>query len=443
MAPFFEFPPDFVWGCATAAYQIEGATDEDGRGASIWDTFCDKAGAIRDGDTGRIACDHYHRWREDLDIMSGLGIRAYRFSVSWPRVFPSGSGTLNEKGIGFYDRLVDGLLERNIRPFLTCYHWDLPQACEDRGGWRVRETPEAFAEYCGTLAARLGDRVTDWFTINELWCAWWLGYVDGIHAPGAREPERVHRQVCHNMLLGHGLAVRAIRAGAPRPVRVGIVPNPGFAIPFTEGRDDVDFARAEFERGQGAQFGPLFRGAYPAGLLEEWGSNAPVIAPGDMAAISEPTDFVGLNYYSSPQVASAAWGVRDVEPWYPRTDFPWAVVPEVLYWGTRFMHELYGPREIVIAENGCCFPDRLNAEGRVEDYARVGFLRGYLAALHRAVTEGIPVTGYFYWSLMDNFEWQYGFAKRFGLVHVDYDTLARTPKASALWYSRLIAANGF
>lgn len=443
--PHYQFPADFVWGCASASYQIEGAADEDGRAPSIWDTFCDQPGAIKTGDSGRMACDHYHRWREDLDLIQRLGFRAYRFSIAWPRVIPMGRGAVNAPGLDWYDRLVDGLLERGITPWATCYHWDLPQALEDAGGWRERATAEAFAEYCGVVAARLGDRIERWMSLNEPWCSWALGHITGISAPGRQDSEPVHRQVAHHLLLAHGLGARALRAAAPRPIKVGIVHNAHVPQPFSEREEDVALARRWFQEKNGWLLEPIFNGRYPDHDHSGPVTARPKIAPGDMETIAAPCDFHGCNLYHMPDVAWAEAGgaLREREPWFPRTDFGWPLTPDLLYWGARFTHELYAPGDLYITENGCCYPDAVNADGRVEDYARVEYLRQHFKGMHRAIAEGLPLRGHFVWTIMDNFEWAEGFSRRFGIVHVNFHTQRRTPKASAHWLSRVIADGGF
>ncbi|MCX7047996.1 MAG: GH1 family beta-glucosidase [Candidatus Sumerlaeota bacterium] len=436
------FPKDFLWGAATASYQIEGAAKEDGRGASIWDTFCAKPGAVWGGQSGAVSCDHYHRWESDLDLMKSLGVKAYRFSVAWPRVFPEGKGAINPKGLDFYSRLVDGLLARGIQPWLTLYHWDLPQALEDSGGWRMRSTPLHFGEYCAAVARRLGDRVENWMTLNEMPCIVDLGHRSGVHAPGCKEPEKVIRQVNHHTLLAHGLAVQAVRANAGRPVRVGLVHNPGLAEPFSEENADVEAARAFYSKINGWMLDPVFKGAYPEAQWKELGKDVPDVTDGDLKVINAPMDYLGLNLYCCWSGAVRA-GKEPIgyERHFPRTGMDWPINPDCLYWACRFTRELYAPKEIYITENGCAFDDAINADGKVEDFARVEYLRSYLKGLSRAAAESPAIKGYFVWSFMDNFEWAYGYSKRFGIVYVNYETQQRIPKASFEWYRRLIAAS--
>lgn len=441
--PRFVFPEDFVWGCAAASYQIEGAPSEDGKGPSIWDDFCRKPGAIYNGDTGDVACDHYHRWSEDLDIIRDLGFKAYRFSVSWPRIFPEGRGAVNEKGLDFYERLVDGMLERGIQPVCTLYHWDLPLALEKHdGGWRSRETAMAYAEYASTFARRLGDRIGLWATFNEMPVVIGMGYQVGEHAPGAKEPPRIVRQVAHNLLVAHGLGVDAIRSAVPNAA-VGIVHNPHSCVPFFETAEAIDLSRALWYRQNAWLLDPVFRGSYPEKEWNDLGDNVPDVQDGDMEQIARSVDFLGLNIYASQAVVHPEWGPRDYEAHFPRTDMDWPITPDVLYWSIRFAHDLYDVPAVYISENGCAFFDEVNREGRVEDYARLEYLRGYLRGVQRAASEGIPAKGYFVWSVMDNFEWAKGYSKRFGVVHVNFETQKRTPKASALWLSQAIGNNGF
>jgi len=439
----FSFPREFLWGCSAASYQIEGAAGEEGKGLSNWDVFCRQPGKIREGHSGRIACDHYHRWEEDLDLIARLGIPAYRFSISWPRVIPNGRGAINEKGLAFYDKLVDGMLERGIKPCATLYHWDLPWELEKDGGWQRRSTVDAFQEYAGVAARRLGDRVKMWFTLNEIPVVYILGYGEGKHAPGERLGEKGKRQVCHHLLLAHGRAVQTLRSVVPADIQVGLVSNPYPFLPFFETEDHINAAREAFYRMNAWVFGPVFHGKYPEKEWESLGIEAPEIEEDDLEAISEKTDFVGLNIYHAPECVHAEYGSLGHESWFPRTDSGWPLTPDSIYWSIRFTRELFQAGDVYITENGCCYPDQVNEVGRVDDFARVHYLRTYLQSLHRAVSEGFLVRGYFVWSIMDNFEWAEGYTRRFGIVHVNYETQKRTPKLSAEWYSRAIQENGF
>ena len=440
---YHRFPADFQWGVAAASYQIEGATNKDGRGPSIWDDFAARPGAVKNGDSGATACDHYHRYEQDFDLMASLGVRHYRFSFAWPRILPDGRGRINKAGLDFYDRLIDAMLARGIEPSATCYHWDLPSALESLGGWRKRLTAEAFAEFAGILSEHFSDRISMWTTLNEPWCSWWLGYRLGIHAPGARENEQVVRQVAHNLLLAHGLGAQALRAAARQPIRVGIVHNSCNLIPFTESPADLAATRALWLERNGWLLLPMLRGHYPDKEITALGPDAPTIAPGDMEAIHQPLDYLGLNVYCAEEIVRASTGPLPVEAHYPRTDFSWPITPEAPYWSARFAHEHFGPMDLYMTENGCCYPDQVNARGEVDDFARLHFIKENLRCLHRATAEGIPLRGYYLWSILDNFEWAEGYSKRFGIVHVNFNTLQRTPKASAHWYSRVMGQNGF
>jgi beta-glucosidase len=437
----YRFPKGFMWGTATSAYQVEGAAQEDGRGPSIWDEFCATPGKSHEGQSGATACDHYHRWAEDLDLVRAIGFGSYRFSVAWPRVFPDGVGAPNQKGLDFYHRIVDGCLERGIEPFVCLYHWDLPLALEKKGGWRERRTSAEFADYAAFMAGALGDRVKWWITFNEIPCIIHAGYENGDHAPGWRAPRKVVRQVAHHVLLAHGLAVQAVRANARR-TSVGIVHNFHPPVPFSERAEDVAEARHHFETLNGWLLDPMLRGAYPKTELRGLGKDAPRILRGDMGTIAQPLDWFGVNFYTSWDVVTADGRRRDVERHYPRTDMDWPVTEDGVYWLLRWMHELYGCASLFVSENGCGYPDKIDADGCVEDFARIQYLRSHLRMVHRAVTEGLPVRGYHLWSLLDNFEWAYGYSKRFGMVHVNYETFQRTPKLSARWMRQVIEDNG-
>ncbi|HEV3162923.1 MAG TPA: GH1 family beta-glucosidase [Isosphaeraceae bacterium] len=443
----YEFPPGFVWGVAAASAQIEGAAREEGKGESIWDRFARQPGKVVNGDTLDVACDHYHRYDADADLMQSLGIGHYRLSVAWPRIVPEGTGAVNARGLDFYDRLIDALLARGITPWVTLFHWDLPQVLEDRGGWLARETVEAFRAYAEVVVKRLGDRVLRWFTLNEMPCFIGKGYGDGYFAPGRRESARLVNQGYHHAMLAHGHAVTAVRAFGGKGAQVGLVHNhlPAPPIPVTETEADIAAARAEYERTNRQLMGPIFLGHYPAAFLEEAGRDAPDIQGGDMELIAQPTDFLSLNLYAGDFVREGADGRPERLAFprqFPRGDLWWLnITPETMYWAVRFAREVFSVRTFYMTENGSAFADELTPNGEILDLDRREYLRSYLTSLHRAVSEGYDVRGYFAWSLMDNFEWAEGYGKRFGIVHVDYATQKRTPKLSAHWYSQVICAN--
>ncbi len=429
------FPPEFVWGVATSAFQIEGAAFEDGKGESIWDRFCRVPGAIADASNGDVACDHYHRLDSDLDLIAGLGVDLYRFSTSWPRVQPLGAGAWNEKGLAFYDRLVDGLLARGLAPHLTLNHWDLPQALQDQGGWNSRDTVHRFVDYALGIQRRLGDRLAAITTHNEPWVVAVLGHEEGTFAPGIQS-RRVALQVAHHLLLSHGLALQALRAEGAT-ARLGIVLNLAHTMPLTDTEADRAQARLDDARGRRWYADPLFKGEYPAEVLDGLGAHAPAVEPGDMAAIATPLDYLGVNYYSRA-LASAAGPIQAADKPYPKTDMGWEIYPEGLTELLLTLHREYRLPPTYITENGGAFPDP-TTDGHVHDADRTDYLATHIAAVGKALAAGVPMAGYMVWSLMDNFEWSSGYAKRFGIVHVDYATLARTPKDSALWYRDLVA----
>jgi beta-glucosidase len=433
--------PDFRWGAATAAYQIEGAVAEDGRSPSIWDTFCRVPGAIENGDTGDIACDHYHRWPEDIGLMRRLGLDSYRFSIAWPRVSPDGTGRVNAAGIDFYDRLVDNLLDAGVTPFPTLYHWDLPQALQDRGGWPTRETAYAFAEFASVVGERLGDRVSDWFTINEPLCSAWIGHLEGTMAPGIKDLS-LAVPASHHLLLGHGLATAALRAAAPGPVRVGAVLNLSPCDPASDTEADVAAARRADGHTNRWWLDPLYGRGYPADMIEVYGIEPPV-REGDLETIAAPMDHFGLNYYFRQVVTDDPTGdppfARMVSvPDWTLTAMGWEVYADGLEQLLVRLADEYGVRRIYVTENGSAWPDEIEPDGNVEDKDRIAYLEQHLDACLRAADHGAPVAGYFAWSLMDNFEWAYGYAKRFGLVHIDYETQRRTIKASGYRYADII-----
>ena len=434
-------PRDFVWGAATASYQIEGAAHDDGRSESVWDRFCATPGKVRNGDDGSIACDFYHRYRDDVALMRELGLDAFRFSVAWPRVLPQGRGSVNEAGLDFYDRLVDELLGSGITPFVTLFHWDTPQIIEDAGGWPSRDTIEAFSEYVEVVAARLGDRVTHWITHNEPWVVSWVGHAWGHHAPGGTsDPDAL--ATAHHLLLSHGRAVDILRQHSPGS-EVGITLNLDHPYPATD--DEADAAAARWVDGLHNRWflDPIFHGRYPADLAEEWESIMPTVHDGDLETIAAPIDFLGINNYTSPLVAADDNGGRSRivrRQGVEHTDMGWEIVPDGLHDLLQRVHRDYAPGAIYITENGAAFPDVRGHDGSVADPERQGYLESYIDAAARAVGAGVPLRGYFAWSLLDNFEWAWGYWKRFGLIYIDYPTLERVPKGSFYWYRDLIAA---
>ncbi|PVC93747.1 GH1 family beta-glucosidase [Streptomyces sp. CS147] len=440
MSDLTALPADFTWGVATAAYQIEGAVAEDGRSPSIWDTFSHTPGKVDGGDTGDTACDHYHRVPEDIGLIKRLGADAYRFSVAWPRVVPGGDGPVNKAGLDFYDRLVDGLLEAGVTPFATLYHWDLPQVLQDRGGWTVRETSEHFAAYASHVVERLGDRVKDWATLNEPLCSAWIGHLEGRMAPGLTDLTAAVRASYH-LHLGHGLAVQAIRA-ASSDARVGIVNNLSPIEPASASEADIAAARRADGHINRWWLDPILGRGHPQDMVEEYGVELP-LQPGDLETIAAPLDWLGLNYYFRQIVTADPDGpaprAKQVSvPGARLTHMDWEVHAEGLEQLLLRLTEEYGVGRIYVTENGSAYEDVVAADGSVHDPERVRYLEEHLAACARAVAEGAPLAGYFAWSLMDNFEWAYGYDKRFGLVHVDYATQRRTVKSSGLRYAELI-----
>ncbi len=434
------FPADFIWGAATASYQIEGASSEDGRGESVWDRFCATPGKVRNGDTGAVACDFYHRYREDIVLMRELGLDAFRFSIAWPRVLPEGRGRVNEAGLDFYDRLVDELLGNGIAPYVTLFHWDTPQVLEDAGGWPARDTVDAFAEYVEAVSARLGDRVAHWITHNEPWVVSWVGHGWGHHAPG-RESDADALATAHHLLLSHGRAVEILRRNSPA-AQVGITLNLDNPYAASESAEDVAATRWVDGLHNRWFLDPLFRGSYPEDMLEAWEAIMPEVHDGDLEVISAPIDFLGVNNYTSPLVAADVNGGRsqivrraDVD----RTDMGWEVVPEGLEDLLLRLHRDYAPPAIYVTENGAAYADVRGHDGSVQDPERQAYLEAYLAGASRAVAKGVPLRGYFAWSLLDNFEWAWGYWKRFGLIYIDYATLERVPKGSFYWYRDFVA----
>lgn len=454
------FPPGFLWGTAAAAYQVEGAAQEDGRTPSIWDTFSHTPGKTLGGDNGDIAIDQYHRFRDDVGLMSELGMGAYRFSVSWSRVQPTGRGPAVQRGLDFYRSLVDELLEAGIQPALTLYHWDLPQELENAGGWPERETAERFAEYAGIVAEALGDRVEFWITLNEPWCSAFLGYGSGVHAPGRTE-RLAPLRAAHHLNLAHGLGAQALRAALPARAQIGISLNPSVVRPLTQQPQDLDAQRRIDALANRVFSGPLLRGAYPSDLIADTAAitDWSFVRDGDLAAIKQPLDALGINYYTTslvsaptgegPAVRHDGHGASEHSPWPgseqvafhqvpgERTEMGWTVDPTGLHeLLMRYTREAPGV-PLYITENGAAYDDKPDADGAVHDPERIEYLRAHFAAAHRAIADGADLRGYFLWSLMDNFEWAYGYSKRFGAVYVDYSTLARIPKSSAHWYGQV------
>lgn len=442
------FPADFLWGVATSAQQIEGAVREDGRGESIWDRLASIPGRVEDGSDPSVACDHYHRWREDLELLASLGVGGYRFSIAWPRILPDGKGAPNGRGLDFYDALVDALLAAGIRPFVTLNHWDIPQALQDEGGWIRRETAQAFVDYADHVTRRLGDRVRHWCTHNEPWCIATLGYEEGQHAPGHRSPEEGLR-VAHHLLLSHGWATQLLRRNSPGS-EVGIVLNLTPAAAASADPVDVDAARQFDGLFNRWYLDPLYRGHYPEDVITDRirrghleSIDLPFTQPGDMEAIATPTDFLGVNYYSRAVLRAGNNGAPIAMPVVPKeelTDMGWEVYPQGLHDLLVRVHGEYHPPKIYLTENGAAYSDGPDEEGRIRDGRRIDFLRRHLLETLRSIGAGVPVAGYFAWSLLDNFEWANGYAKRFGLYWVDFATQERIPKDSAFWYRDVVAA---
>ena len=448
MKKFLQFPKEFAWGAATSAYQIEGAVSRDGKGPSIWDRFAHQPGKIFQNQNGDVACDHYRLWKSDVEQMRDFGLKAYRFSIAWPRIFPSGRGAIHRAGLDFYDRLVDHLLACGIEPFVTLYHWDLPQALQDRGGWSNRDTAYYFADYCAAVGQTLGTRARSWITVNEMPCIAYEGHLFGRHAPGTRKDPGAIAQIIHHLLLAHGLATRALRQTGHK-LQIGLAHNPAIFIPQTESPQDFAAARAAWSQEKVSWCGyndwwldPIFKGSYPQIPAEIF----PQIGPDDFKIIAAPLDFLGVNIYSGSLVRAgkngAPYEIVPYPPRYPHTAMPWPIAPQAVYYGLKILALQYKIPRFFITENGGAFDDVLE-NGKVADTARINFLQDYLASAHRAIAEKIPLAGYFAWSWMDNFEWACGYDKRFGLVYVDYPTQRRILKDSALWYRTTLARNGF
>jgi beta-glucosidase len=448
------FPKNFTWGAAAAAYQIEGAAAEDGRGPSVWDVFSHQPGKVFEGHTGDVACDHYHRWREDVGLMKQLGLQAYRMSVAWPRIQPLGTGKPNAKGLAFYDKLIDELLAADITPWVTLFHWDLPQALQERGGFMNRDIVEWFGDYADIVAAKLGDRVKHWMTFNEPPVILGLGYHEGMFAPGLKLSFGECLRGVHHLLMAHGRGVQALRAGCDGKVKISIAHTGRERIPATDSKRDIEAARKDYfastDRGMwnlSWWADPVMFGKYPEEGLKAFEKDLPVITAADMKLISQKIDFLAYNCYSgwkvradakgNPEKVPGGWGIGNA-----RGTLPWLnVAPEATYWAAKFQTERYG-LPLVFSENGYCNTDFVHLDGAVHDPQRIDFMARYLGGIKKAIDDGVPVAGYFYWSIMDNFEWMEGYKDRFGLVHVDYQTQKRTPKDSFAWYRDVIRANG-
>ncbi|HEY7354983.1 MAG TPA: GH1 family beta-glucosidase [Ktedonobacterales bacterium] len=437
MAELLQFPAGFAWGAATAAYQIEGAVHEDGRGPSIWDTFAHTPGRTLNDETGDVACDHYHRWQHDIGLMKELGLKAYRFSIAWPRILPTGRGQINQAGLDFYDRLVDGLLAAGIAPYVTLYHWDLPQALQDQGGWQNRDTCNAFADYAQIVAERLGDRVHHWITHNEPLVVAFFGHYMGFHPPAVTDPAAAS-QVAHHLLLSHGMAVPVLRAAGGQ-VGITLVLQPVY--PASSSEADLAVARREEAIWQKWFMDPLFKGAYPLDDMALAGLPAPNVQAGDMELISQPMDFLGVNYYTR-NIARGAASSDGIQEEAEHSTMGWEVYPDGLRVLLELVQQKYAPKAIYITENGAAFEDTLRADGTVEDEARQRYLQRHFAAAHQAMQAGVPLRGYFVWSLMDNYEWTFGYSQRFGIIYTNYATQERHIKQSGYFYQDVIARNG-
>ena len=456
------FPKDFVWGAATASYQIEGATDVDGRGVCTWDTFSAKPGKVINNENGLRACNHYNLYKEDVQLMKNIGIDAYRFSFSWPRVFPDGEGNINQKGLDFYDRLIDELLANDITPYATLFHWDLPQALESKyGGWRSKEVSKLFGEYAGVISERFSDRTQNWMTINEIKCFTTLAHREDRHAPGGIEPEKIVWQTVHNALLGHGLAVDAIRANSKQKANIGIVENLDTCWPVIDTKDNIEAARKLWKDLNQYILFPLLKGKYDEKWLNIISDDAPEYTDNEMKIISNPIDFIGYNYYSGlgvrartqkkvkkeynrvlgTPVDDSEYEVLEYGKDYPRTDMEWPITPKALYYALKFTKEEFGDIPVYITENGMAAADEETVNGEVIDLSRVEYIRTHLETVNSAIKDGCNVKGYFVWSLMDNFEWAWGYTKRFGICRVNYTTFERYLKLSGKFYKEIIKNN--
>lgn len=445
-ADLLRFPAAFTWGAATSSYQIEGASAKDGKGESIWDRFCRVPGKVLNDETADVACDHYHHYREDIRLMSQIGIQAYRFSIAWPRILPQGRGTVNPLGLGFYDRLVDRLLAAGIQPFATLYHWDLPQALQDKGGWANRDTVNHFTEYAAVVSRRLGDRVVHWITHNEPWVVTFLGHETGVHAPGVKDLSTA-LQVSHHLLLSHGETVKVLKENGDERTRVGIALNLS-PIHSASARTEDQKAAKRFDGYLNRWFlDPIFRGTYPKDMIDWYGDMAPAIQPGDIGSISVETDFLGVNYYTRKVIKADPQGgflqAGSIKPEGSEyTETGREIYPEGIYEILKRLHDEYAIPRLYITENGADFIDEISEDGAVRDSRRIKYIHEHLVQAYKAVQDGVNLAGYFVWSLMDNFEWTLGYSKRFGLIYVDYTTGKRIIKESGHWYREVIEKNG-
>lgn len=443
----YTFPHDFLWGAATASYQIEGGVFEGGRGATVWDVFSDTVGKVKNSDSGEVACDHYHRYPEDVALMKQLGLHAYRFSIAWARILPEGTGAINPAGLDFYDKLVDTLLANGIRPFGTLYHWDLPQALEDKGGWANKHIVDWFGDYVNAITKRLGDRVKDWMTLNEPWVFTYLGYAAGIHAPGHQD-FNLYLRASHHSIMAHARAVSLVRANVADS-EVGIVLNPTWVDPYSDSLQDYLATQRQLSFQNRWWLHPLYHGEYPADMMALYGDRMNFMVSSDFDELkANPSDFLGVNFYTrqviqaSPYSTDNGLKLTTIRQNREHTEMDWEVSPEAIYNVLKHIHDEYAPPKLYITENGAAFNDVVTGDN-VHDERRVAFYQHYLANCHRAITDGIPLKGYFAWSLLDNFEWAEGYSKRFGIIYVDYDTQRRIIKDSGKWYAQTIRNNGF
>lgn len=448
------FQKDFVWGQATSSYQIEGGAFIDGKGLDIWDVYCMENGKVFDGHTGEIACDHYHRFRDDVALMKQLGIQAYRFSINWSRIFPNGYGKVNTLGVKFYHQLIDELLQANIEPYITLYHWELPYEIYKKGGWMNDEIVTWFSDYAAFIVKEFSGKVTKYFTLNEPQCFIGLGYLSGIHAPGLKVPIRDTLLMAHNVLKSHGMAVKKMRENAKQTIQIGIAPTGSMSYPDTNTADDIEAARMHLMNISPSienwtwnvtwWSDPVILGEYPEDGLKHFRNYLPCITKDDMKLISQPIDFYGQNIYNGNRIRMNENGQPEIVkryPGFPKTALDWPITPECLYWGPYFLYERY-KTPIYITENGLSCHDTISSDGKVHDPNRITFIESYLKQLKKASADGVDIRGYFHWSLLDNFEWHSGYAERFGMIYVDYQTQKRIIKDSGFWYKNIISTNG-